>query len=107
LLIARGTIDPFASLAASRINQGGNLVNLDANSLASRNSGTILAEENAIKNPFASKMGGNSSGNRFQWDNSKPNPNANMSLGELAQGRSANPQRAPGSQGQNFGNGQF
>jgi hypothetical protein len=103
-LIYRGTIDPFANLAASRVNQGGNLVNLDANSLGSRNVANDLAEQNAIKNPFASKMGGNNSGNRFQWDSNKPNPNATMSLAELAQGKSTLPNTNP--QGHNFG-GQF
>lgn len=111
-----GTIDPFASLAASRVGQpGSNLVNLDANSLAGKNPATIAAEENAIKNPFASKMGGNNTGNRFQWDN-KPNPAVNMSLAELAQGKAMNAQAGqntmPGYQNgqngsQNFGRGQF
>ena len=48
---------------------------------------TLLAEENAVKNPFASKMGGNSNGNRFQWDNARPTNSTNMSLAELSQGR--------------------
>lgn len=116
ILIIRGTIDPFASLAASRVNQPvSNLVNLDANSLGAKNSATILAEENAIKNPFASKMGPSNSGNRFQWDNNKPNPATNMSLAELAQGKGGNPQvrnTMPGYPNgpngpQNFGQGQF
>ena len=49
------------------------LVNLDAGSLANSNSSATAAAENAIKNPFASKMGMQpTTSNKFQWDSAKP-----------------------------------
>ena len=46
-------------------------------------------------------MGPNSGGNRFQWD-SKPVPNTNMSLAEIAQGKGNQGSYPQMGQGQNM-----
>jgi hypothetical protein len=88
------------------------LVNLDASSLVSSNPHQQMAQENAIKNPFAPKLQAQNTGGsgKFQWD-SKPAP---MTLAQMAAanssgggsiGRSNTMPNAMGGQAPLFGSG--